>query len=322
LPAALLFRLYSTLNQALGHPQLVTWLQLLSLLPKIPLSIWFTFGGLGLPAMGAAGCAWATLLVQYATVLLAIALLRRQSLYAPLQLWRPMEQPDRQQLGQFARLGIPAGLAISVEVTSFTLMALFIARQGSLSSASHQIAANLAALCYMVPLSLAIATSARVSYWRAPGMRPMQRRWRARACACRRPGAVLALTLWLLRAHRRPLHPGCGRGRPDVRLLIWWRPTMWPTACRPIASLCCAASHDRGTSGDLLAHAVGRGPGLGYGWPTVGMATGWRGSPTPFWASSVLALAVTALIFVAMLQRHLRLLPQARSTPDPAIHPG
>jgi MATE family multidrug resistance protein len=49
LPPALLFRIYSALNQALGHPKLVTWLQLISLLIKIPLSIWFTFGGLGLP---------------------------------------------------------------------------------------------------------------------------------------------------------------------------------------------------------------------------------------------------------------------------------
>ncbi|WP_294259271.1 MATE family efflux transporter, partial [uncultured Comamonas sp.] len=48
LPPALLFRIYGALNQALGHPKLVTWLQLVSLLIKIPLSVWFTFGGPGL----------------------------------------------------------------------------------------------------------------------------------------------------------------------------------------------------------------------------------------------------------------------------------
>ncbi|MDF3823542.1 MATE family efflux transporter, partial [Leptospira sp. 96542] len=48
LPVALLFRLFATLNQSLGHPQGVTWLQLGSLGLKIPLSIWFTLGGLGL----------------------------------------------------------------------------------------------------------------------------------------------------------------------------------------------------------------------------------------------------------------------------------
>ena len=52
-----------------------------------------------------------------------------------------------------------------MEVTSFTMMALFIARLGTSASASHQVAANLAALLYMVPLSFSIATSARASYW-------------------------------------------------------------------------------------------------------------------------------------------------------------
>ena len=61
LAPALLFRLFSTLSQSLGKPQLVTWLQLASLGLKLPLSIWFTFGGAGLPAMGrwaAAGPRW------------------------------------------------------------------------------------------------------------------------------------------------------------------------------------------------------------------------------------------------------------------------
>lgn len=169
LPAALLFRVYSTLNQALGKPQLVTWLQVASLFIKVPLSIWFTLGGAGLPAQGVVGCAWATLVVNYGLMLLGWAMLRRHAMYAPLQLWRALERPDGTQIARFLRLGLPAGLAILVEVTSFTLMALFIARQGALASAAHQIAANLAAVVYMVPLSLAIATSARVSYWRGAG---------------------------------------------------------------------------------------------------------------------------------------------------------
>jgi MATE family multidrug resistance protein len=44
-------------------------------------------------------------------------------------------------------------------------MALFIARQGTMATASHQIAANMTALLYMIPLSFSIAISARLSYW-------------------------------------------------------------------------------------------------------------------------------------------------------------
>ena len=169
LPLALLFRLFSTLNQALGQPRLVTHIQVLGLVLKVPLSIWLTFGGAGLPALGVEGCAWATLLVQAAMLATALWLARTQALYRPLRLWQRLERPDGRQLRHFARLGVPAGLAILVEVTSFTLMALFIARQGTTAAGAHQIAANLAAVLYMVPLSLAIATSARVSFWRGAG---------------------------------------------------------------------------------------------------------------------------------------------------------
>lgn len=169
LPPALLFRMYSTLNQSLGKPQLVTWLQLASLALKVPLTVWFVFGGLGVPAMGAVGCAWATVVVNYVFLGLALWLLRTDALYRPYAIWRPLERPDWRVIAEFARIGIPAGLAIMVEVTSFTLMSLFIARQGTLSAAAHQIAANLAAVMYMVPLSIAIATSARVSFWLGAG---------------------------------------------------------------------------------------------------------------------------------------------------------
>ena len=51
-PASLLFRLYSTLNQSLGQPQWVTWIQVAGLALKIPLSIGLTFGWGRLEAQG------------------------------------------------------------------------------------------------------------------------------------------------------------------------------------------------------------------------------------------------------------------------------
>jgi MATE family multidrug resistance protein len=162
---SLLFRLYSTFNQSLGKPLLVTWLQLAALALKIPLSIWLVGGGGGIDAMGAAGCAWATLVVNWLLLALALVMLRTQSLYKPFNIWHSMERPDWPQIRSFARLGIPGGLAYLVEVTSFSLMALFIARLGTVASASHQIAASVSAVLYMMPLSIAIACSARVSFW-------------------------------------------------------------------------------------------------------------------------------------------------------------
>ena len=162
---ALLFRLYSTLNQSLGKPMLVTWLQVAALAVKIPLSIWFVAGGGGIAPMGVVGCAWATLVVNYLLLAFAVLMLRSQSMYQPLRIWIRLEPPDWTAIANFLRLGVPAGMSYLIEVTSFTLMALFIARLGTVASASHQVAASMAAVLYMMPLSMAIACSARVSFW-------------------------------------------------------------------------------------------------------------------------------------------------------------
>ena len=166
LPGALFFRLYSTLNQSLGKPRLVTWIQVGALCLKIPISMLLAFGWGEIPSMGLIGCALATVLVNSSMVLIALALLRFNRLYDELILWKRLESPDWIAIKNMLRLGVPNGLSVTVEVTSFTLMALLISRMGEVASAAHQIASNMAALLYMVPLSFSIAISARISYWR------------------------------------------------------------------------------------------------------------------------------------------------------------
>lgn len=162
---SLLFRMYSTLNQSLGLPRLVTWLQAGALLVKIPLSLVFTFGLGPWPGLGVVGCAWATLVVNSLMMLTGLWLLRTQDIYQPYGLWQRIEVPQWPLLKRYLQLGIPAGLTVMVEVTSFTMMALFVARLGAVASAGHQIAASLASVLYMVPLALGIASSARTGYW-------------------------------------------------------------------------------------------------------------------------------------------------------------
>jgi MATE family multidrug resistance protein len=176
LAPALLFRVYATFNQSLGRPQMVTWLQVAALGLKVPLSVWFTFGGAGVPAMGAVGCAWATLLVYTALNVLGIALMRRQAWYRPYRIWQRPEAPDWRQIRAFLQLGVPAGLSVLVEVSAFTLMALYSARLGAVALAAHQIASNLAAVLYMMPLSMGIALSARVGFWLGAGAPAVARR--------------------------------------------------------------------------------------------------------------------------------------------------
>lgn len=316
LPSAMFFRLYTTLNQALGHPQLVTWLQVGALVFKVPLSIWFTFGGWGLEAQGAAGCAWATLLVDYAIAIIAVVLMRRQQLYVPLQIWQRMEAPDWQRLGAFLRLGVPAGLSILVEVTSFTLVALFVARQGALAAASHQIAANLAAVCYMVPLSLGIAISARVSWWRGTGNEAQAQKlaWLGVKLAVI-SGTVLSGTLLVARhaiAHVYTADPGVIALASALLLWVALYHASDSVQCVCIFLLRCW----RVTVVPLIVYCAllwGGGLAGGYWLAYKNEATSalWAMNPTPFWIGSGSALALVAIIFIFLLRKVLRAHQQA-----------
>lgn len=311
LPAALLFRAYSTLNQALGRPVMVTWLQAASLLVKVPLSIWFTFGGAGVPAMGLAGCAWATVAVNWLLVALAAWTLRRHALYEPYRIWRAVERPDWTVQRAFARLGVPTALAVMVEVTSFTLMALFIARQGTVAAASHQIASNLTAVLYMVPLSLGLATSARVSYWLGAGND-------RRAREALRTGLRIALLLACASAAAIALsRHGLARlyagDNPRVvqlaaGLLLWvalyhvadalqalcvFLLRSYGVATRPLV-IYCVLLWGVGLGGGYLLAYRGLGP-----WPPLQ-------TPAAFWAAGGVALALTAAAFTALLWRVVR----------------
>jgi MATE family multidrug resistance protein len=187
---SLLFRMYATLNQSLGKPLCVTGLQIVALGLKIPLSIALTLGFAGFPAQGVVGCAWATLIVNFWLMGMSIFYLRYLPLYKDYQIWNRMERPDWTMLKHFLQLGVPSALSLMVEVTAFTLMALFISRQGVVATASHQIATSLATVMYMVPLSLGIASSARVGFW----MGAQQSRFAEQAA---HTGLKLALTLAL-----------------------------------------------------------------------------------------------------------------------------
>lgn len=310
LPAALMFRLYSTLNQSLGKPQLVTWLQLGSLFVKVPLSIWFAFGGLGLEARGATGCAMATLAVHLSMVAVALWLLRTREIYRPYRLWQWPGQPDWQVIGHFARLGVPSGLTILVEVTSFTLMALFVARLGTTAAASHQIAANLAAVLYMVPLAIGIASSARTSYWLGAGQPARARHAVAVGFALVLGSAVLlACTLIVVRA---PLAGLYARSPEVVALAV---PLLFWTAvfhlfdglqALGVFILRCF----RITLAPFLIYGVllwGLGLYGGYRLAYQGLGP-WPALQTPaaFWMAGAAALALAALAFWLMIWQVLQ----------------
>jgi len=311
LPPALLFRLYSTLNQSLGKARLVTWIQIGSLFLKVPLSLLLVFGAGPLPALGLAGCAWSTVIVNWTMLGLAAWMLRHRELYQPYQLWRRPEPPHGPTLRGFVRLGLPTGLSIMVEVTSFTLMALFIARQGTVAAASHQIAASMTALLYMTPLALGIAASARVSYWLG-AREPQQARLALRLGF----GLTLALALVMggavLTFHAALARLFAGANLPVVAAaatLLPWVAVYHLFDALQAVSVFVLRSFGVATA-TLVVYCVllwGVGLGGGYWLAYIGpVSDGGLQTPAAFWGMAALALALTAAAFLLLLRRAVR----------------
>jgi len=206
LPAALSFRVFHALSNAIARPKAVMAINLAGVLLKVPLNTLFMNGwhagdSIVVPALGGAGCGVATAILAWLSLLLAFVALRVEPLYRRLGVvgaWPG--RPDVARLRGLLALGIPIGATYLVEVTSFTFMAVFLARLGATTAASHQIAANLAALVYMLPLALGTATSVLVAQ-SLGAARPGEARERAWAgirvaLAC---AAAIGIALFALR---------------------------------------------------------------------------------------------------------------------------
>jgi MATE family multidrug resistance protein len=95
---------------------------------------------------------------------------------------------------------VPIGAAYLVEVTSFTFMAILVARFGPVTMASHQVSANLAGVVYMVAMAMGSATSTLVA--QALGAGDPERARRLAGSGIRMSVAMacaIAALLWLLR---------------------------------------------------------------------------------------------------------------------------
>ena len=158
-PGMFALRLFFGLSMGIGRPRPVMLFNLLSLALKVPLNALFMYGLSGLPAMGSTGCAVSTSLDAWLMAALAWLWCLSHPGYAGFGLRRRIPAPDFAAIREFLKLGIPIGLTFIADVTAFTFMALFVARLGPVVSGAHQIAANLAALAFMIPLSLGNAIS-------------------------------------------------------------------------------------------------------------------------------------------------------------------
>lgn len=158
LPAMLMYRAVYAVSTSSQHPRHIMYISIVGTASKAILNWILIFGKFGLPELGSAGAGLSTLIVSWITYGIGLWILFGNPVYKKYKLH--LGRPTFKYIRQILNLGIPMGGSYLVEISIFTFMALFVAREGKFVSGAHQIMTNLVAVMYMIPQSISIATSA------------------------------------------------------------------------------------------------------------------------------------------------------------------
>jgi MATE family multidrug resistance protein len=122
------------------------------------------YGHLGAPAMGGAGCGWATGIGMWVSLATLAAWTAWAPVYKPYYVWHGWRLPTWAAQKRLLRLGLPMGGAGVAEVAAFCSIAVLVGRFGDVQIAAHQVALNSSALIFMFPMGISAAITVRVGH--------------------------------------------------------------------------------------------------------------------------------------------------------------
>ena len=129
-----------------------------------PLGYGLTHGKWGLPELGAQGLGIASATMMWLQAILFTFYLWRTPRFAHLRLFQCFEWPDIAHQRRLLSVGLPIGIAILMQGGLFIATSLLMGQLGAIPLAAHQIAVNVAQVCFMIPVAIAEATTVRVGH--------------------------------------------------------------------------------------------------------------------------------------------------------------
>ena len=162
MPAVTMYAALRGYSEAIGYPRPVTAISLMALLLLVPLNFIFMYGVGPIPALGSAGCGFATAILQWLMLMSLALYIFKNRVYQSSQPFSHWEKLNGYWLKRILKLGFPIGLAIFFEVSIFSTAAIVLSPLGETIVAAHQIAISVTSQLFMIPMSLAIALTIRV----------------------------------------------------------------------------------------------------------------------------------------------------------------
>jgi len=164
LPAALVYRSLAFYSSSINQTRPVMVLAFVGLAVNAFLNWVLIYGHLGLPAMGGAGCGWATGVGMWVSLAALATWTARARVYESTYVWRDWRWPTWEAQKRLLKLGLPMGGAGVAEVLAFCSVAVLVGRFGDVQIAAHQIGLNSSSLIFMFPMGISAAITVRVGH--------------------------------------------------------------------------------------------------------------------------------------------------------------
>lgn len=160
LPAFAVMMACRNVCEATGVVKPVLLVQLAGLFVNLFADLAFGLGMFGFPKLGLIGIGLATSSVM---VVMAIGLLLylRRDIFKRYQLLSGFEKPDWAEIKPMLILSVPIYLALLFEAGLFVATAIQMGMIGTIEAAGHYVAISISGACYMLPLGLSFALTAR-----------------------------------------------------------------------------------------------------------------------------------------------------------------
>lgn len=157
---ALWFNALRGLLEGVADPRPIMVISLLGVGFNVLANFALMYGKWGFPELGLVGTGYASTLSYLFIFMLLAGYVSRY--FGQYRVFADLRRPNFQAMAELAKIGVPIGLQLGFEGSMFYTMVFLMGLLGKAELAAHQIATQAAAVTFMVPLGLSLATSVRV----------------------------------------------------------------------------------------------------------------------------------------------------------------
>lgn len=157
-----LFLVFRYIADGLSHTRMTMYISFLGLALNIPLNYILMFGKLGFPALGVAGCGYASVIVIAVQTITFALVMAKHRWFRSLQIFSHIEKINTAVFKTVLAIGLPIGMALFAEGGFFSIVTMLASRLSPEVVAAHQISLNFITVLFMFPLGISMAITVRV----------------------------------------------------------------------------------------------------------------------------------------------------------------